>query len=178
MSSNILDVKGEILTGITLRHAVPDDADVVVDILRALVFDLCFADHNNVSELITFRLANKTTSNVRTWIEGAGFSVITEEQGRPVGVGMVTPSGEITLNYVTPDARFRGVSKAILAALKNHLHQEGGSRVTLSSTQTAHSFYVAAGYVDKGEPKSWGGLKLFPMVKASRSEQALSVNRR
>jgi stringent starvation protein B len=33
-----------------------------------------------------------------------------------LGVAAVTASGEVILNYVSPDARFRGISKALRLA--------------------------------------------------------------
>jgi hypothetical protein len=38
-----------------------------------------------------------------------------------VAVGCVTVSGEITLNYVSPDAKFRGVSAPLLARLEERI---------------------------------------------------------
>ena len=75
------------------------------------------------------------------------------------------PLAQVTLNYVVPEARFRGVSKELLSALEAYLRAEGHARSTLSSTRTAHRLYLAAGYVDAGEPQSWRGLTAFPMVK-------------
>ncbi len=80
-------------------------------------------------------------------------------------MGAAVASGKITLNYVLPEARFRGVSKAVLSALEAYLRAEGHVRSTLSSTRTAHRFYREAGYVGAGEPQSWCGLTAFPMIK-------------
>lgn len=46
------------------------------------------------------------------------------EGGMILGVGAVTDKGEITLNYVSPDARFRGVSRALLGALETERSRE------------------------------------------------------
>ena len=69
-----------------------------------------------------------------------------------LAVGSVTDAGEITLNYVAPDARFRGVSRALLRALEARAAERGNIRCTLTSTETAHRFYRSAGYVDDGAP--------------------------
>jgi GNAT superfamily N-acetyltransferase len=45
-----------------------------------------------------------------------------------LAVGSVTDAGEITLNYVSPDARFRGVSRALLGALEARAIQRGNLR--------------------------------------------------
>ncbi|MXY65707.1 MAG: GNAT family N-acetyltransferase, partial [Gammaproteobacteria bacterium] len=70
-----------------------------------------------------------------------------------------------TVNYVLPDVRFHGVSKAVLSTLEAYLRTEGCGCSSLTSTSTAHWFYLAAGYVDAGKPQSWHGLTEFPMVK-------------
>jgi GNAT superfamily N-acetyltransferase len=67
-----------------------------------------------------------------------------------VAVGMVTDGGEIILNYVSPDARFRGVSRTLLAALETRAAERGAERCQLESTETAHRFYRANGYVAVG----------------------------
>ena len=82
-----------------------------------------------------------------------------------MGVGAALESGEITLNYVLPEARFLGVSKAVLNALEGHLRVNGTTRATLVSTRTAHRFYRAMGYVDVSEPEVSDGLAEFRMFK-------------
>ena len=85
--------------------------------------------------------------------------------GRIVGVGAAAACGEITLNYVLPEARFRGVSKAVLSELEAYLRTHGHTRVTLTSTRTARRFYRAMGYVDAGDSPRSGGITEFPMFK-------------
>jgi len=57
-----------------------------------------------------------------------------------------THQGQILLNYVSPDARFRGVSQALLAHMEDEMRRRGVSQCRLESTQTARAFYAAAGY--------------------------------
>lgn len=66
--------------------------------------------------------------------------------------------GEITLNYVSPEARFRGVSRALLAALEARALASGNSRCRLESTETARRFYLSNGYVDEGAPSRKFGM--------------------
>jgi GNAT superfamily N-acetyltransferase len=67
--------------------------------------------------------------------------LVAVEGCRILGVGCVTAAGEITLNYVSPDARFRGVSRAVLHALEARGLERGNVRCTLASTETARRFY-------------------------------------
>jgi GNAT superfamily N-acetyltransferase len=70
------------------------------------------------------------------------------------------------LNYVSPDARFRGVSRALLAALERRAVERGNAHRTLASTATARRFYLANGYVETGPPRgNFGTQSGFPMRK-------------
>src|SRR6202030_4870300 len=83
-----------------------------------------------------------------------------------LAVGAVTDLGEITLNYVSPEARFRGVSRAVLGALEARAAERGNTRCTLISTETARRFYRAAGYVEDGPPQGkFGTVGSYPMTK-------------
>ena len=84
----------------------------------------------------------------------AGNSVLVAVEGGAIlAVGSVTDEGEITLNYVSPDARFGGVSRAMLGALESRARERGNCRCTLVSTETARRFYHAAGYREDGPPQ-------------------------
>jgi GNAT superfamily N-acetyltransferase len=67
---------------------------------------------------------------------------------------------------VSPDARFRGVSKALVAGLELRAAALGIAIVTLQSSVTAHRFYLCAGYTDSGPPaKGFGVTVGRPMAK-------------
>ena len=91
--------------------------------------------------------------------------VLAEDEGEILGVGAGTAAGNVTLNYVSPDARYSGVSKAILAALERYLREQGNTRSTLISTRTAYQFYRAAGYKDARTAHTSGELRNQSMVK-------------
>lgn len=149
-----------------LRIAKEDDAGDACAVLRRSIEELCVIDHGNDAHTMQRWLANKTPENVRSWISAPGQRVVVaEENGQIFGVGAATAAGEITLNYVAPEARFRGVSKAILAELERYLREQGRTRSTLSSTQTAYRLYQAAGYRDAGKPQTWCKGSCQPMAK-------------
>jgi predicted GNAT family acetyltransferase len=82
------------------------------------------------------------------------------------GVGGVLPGGRIVLNYVAPWARARGVSKGMMRALEAVAAGQGETRCTLTSTVTAHAFYLALGYTDVGtQVASFGGKPAYPMQR-------------
>jgi GNAT superfamily N-acetyltransferase len=152
---------------IAIRDAAPDDAVAACHVLRESISRLCVADHRDDPAILNAWLANKTPEMVAAWAVQKGNSLLLAVEGDAVlGVGSVTDAGRITLNYVSPDARFRGVSRALLSTLEARAMQRGNSRCTLTSSETAHRFYQSAGYVDEGVPTGkFGTTTGYPMSK-------------
>jgi GNAT superfamily N-acetyltransferase len=59
---------------------------------------------------------------------------------------MVDEQGMILLNYVAPEARYAGVSTALLEAMEKASVQRGLAFSRLETTKTAERFYLARGY--------------------------------
>jgi GNAT superfamily N-acetyltransferase len=136
-----------------IRPARSADAAEVCQVLRQSIAELCDADHHNDPAILNRWLANKTPEIVATWIDDPeGHMFVALENGAIVGVASMNAAGEITLNYVSPDARFRGVSKALLARLETEAAELGHMHCTLTSTVTAQRLYVSAGYLEDGRP--------------------------
>jgi GNAT superfamily N-acetyltransferase len=152
---------------IAIRDAVPEDAAAACHVLRESISRLCVADHRDDPAILNAWLANKTPEMVAAWAVQEGNSLLLAVEGDAVlGVGSVTDAGMITLNYVSPDARFRGVSRALLSALEARAMERGNRRCTLTSSETAHRFYQSAGYVDEGVPTGkFGTTTGYPMSK-------------
>ena len=148
-----------------IRIAKTEDAEAACDVLRRSIEELCWRDHGDDPVRKRDWLANKTPQTLRQWIaDPQGRVLLAEIEGRIVGVGAANAVGEIRLNYVAPDARFSGVSKAMLAALEAYLFEQGADTSRLSSTVTARDFYLAAGYRDGGDPVA-GMQACRPMTK-------------
>jgi GNAT superfamily N-acetyltransferase len=152
---------------VDIRDATPDDAEAACDVLRKSISQLCAADHGNDPAILGRWLGNKTPEIVAGWAKQSGNSLLLAVEGNVVlGVGSVTDAGEITLNYVAPEARFRGVSRALLAALEARAAELGNASCTLTSTETAHRFYRSAGYRDDGKADGrFGTSSGYPMSK-------------
>jgi GNAT superfamily N-acetyltransferase len=74
--------------------------------------------------------------------------------------------GTIVLLYVSPDARFSGISKALLAALEKAAIAAGICEIRLDSSVTAYRFYSRCGYVPTGPPsKAFGITNGYPMSR-------------
>ncbi len=103
-----------------IREATAEDAAAVCEVLKRSILELCVADHRNDPAILARWLRNKTPEQVKEEIALLGNSVLAAvEDAAVLGVGLVTDTGEIGINYVSPDARFRGVSRAIMAALES-----------------------------------------------------------
>ena len=151
-----------------------EDAAAVCEVLTRSILELCAADHRNDPAILARWLRNKTPESVASWIAAPGNSMLLAvEDAAILGVGLVTDAGEIGLNYVSPDARFRGISRAIMAALESRARERGNTRCTLTSTATARQFYLSGGYIQEGEaflrfPGDCPGYKMFkPLTTAS-----------
>ena len=136
-----------------IRVARTEDAEQACTVLRRSIQELCHADHNGDAARLEDWLFNKTPENVAGWIRNPQSLVFVATEGETIlGVAAMTNTGKITLNYVSPDARFRGVSKALVGRLEAQARELGLDRCTLNSTETARKFYLALGYQEQLAP--------------------------
>jgi len=142
-----------------VRDACEQDAEVACSVVRRSISDLCSIDHRGHRDTIDLWLSNKTTANMRRWIH-KHHVLVAEEGSAILGVAAMTSSGEIILNYVSPDGRFRGVSKALVRGLEVRAKNLGIELLTLKSTATAIRFYRSAGYTDSGPPTQGFGITM------------------
>ncbi|MDQ0323365.1 hypothetical protein QO002_005571 [Pararhizobium capsulatum DSM 1112] len=149
-----------------IRSAAIAEASEICRVLRRSITELCELDHQNRHEALCGWLCNKTPDHVEMWIADPNQTVLVALIGdRIAGVGAANKNGEICLNYIRPDLRIRGVSKAILFELERYLMANGRTVSHLMSTATAHGFYISAGYMDDGATMLWRGNQVFRMSK-------------
>ena len=142
-----------------VRAAQHADAAAACQVLRRSITELCHADHGGDSAILEKWLANKTPESVAGWIADADNRVfVAERQGEILGVAAINVRGEILLNYVSPDARLRGVSKVLLQQMEATARELGNATCTLTSTATARRFYLSAGYVEREVPRPGAGV--------------------
>jgi GNAT superfamily N-acetyltransferase len=150
-----------------VRDATPADALGGCTVLKRSIAELCDADHKNDPAVLARWLGNKTVENFVAWVGQLDNSLLVAvENNNILAVGAVTDAGVIGLNYVSPDARFRGVSRAMLQALEARAFERGNTRCTLTSTETARRFYRSNGYLEDGAPVgNFGASSGSPMSK-------------
>lgn len=151
-----------------IRDALPEDASAACIVLKRSIAELCTADHKNDPAILEQWLGNKTHENFCAWVAQPDNSVLVAVDQRGIlAVGSVTDAGRIGLNYVSPDARFQGVSRALLRALEARAAERGNRKCTLTSTETARCFYLSNGYVENGPAVGgFGTSSGYPMIKA------------
>ncbi len=151
-----------------IREARLEDADEACQVVRRSIAELCIADHRNEAVIRDRWLKNKTPASIASWISqpNSHVFVAVDDEGTILAVGAVTSVGEITLNYVSPDARFQGISRALLEQLEARARELGNSVCTLTSTATARRFYLSSGYVEQEVRQSiFGAFPTFLMTK-------------
>jgi GNAT superfamily N-acetyltransferase len=130
-----------------IRPAKVEDAEEACALIRRSITELCREDHENDPMALEGWLANKTPKNVATWFTALGvYSWVAVEGDRIVGVATLSGGGEIMLLYVLPEARFQGVSKALLAQAEAKARELKREILALTTTLTAKPFYLAHGY--------------------------------
>jgi GNAT superfamily N-acetyltransferase len=151
---------------IRVRPATAVDVEAMSRVLVASTTELCAADHAGDPHLIAAWTANKTPAMVGAMLRTPGVRLfVAERDGGIAAVGAILRGDEIGLNYVSPEHRFAGVSKALLAAMEETMRSGGVTEGRLGSTETAHRFYRAAGWQDTGAPRPDRPLAGWPMTK-------------
>src|SRR5678815_1044349 len=96
--------EGMTCAGDLVRQATVADAEAVACVLRRSITECCLEDHGNDPTKLAEWLANKTTENVRDWIESDwNYSLVAEFGGKIVGIAMLLSSGTLALCYLLPE---------------------------------------------------------------------------
>ncbi len=130
-----------------IRPATVNDAEQAIDVLRRSISELCVIDHENDSQEIAGWLANKNIESWSQWVSDTASDLyVADDSGKILGIGMISHTGEILLNYVNPDVRYLGISKALLCHMEVSASTMGITICSLESTGTARRFYLSQGY--------------------------------
>jgi GNAT superfamily N-acetyltransferase len=151
---------------IRVRRATAADVEAMSRVLTASITGLCAADHRNDPDRIAGWTRNKTPAGVAAMLASPQTQLfVAERDDRVAGGGAILADAVVGLNYVSPDHRFAGVSKALLGAMESAMREAGVAEGRLQATETAHRFYRDAGWQDTGEPRADGPLGGWPMRK-------------
>jgi len=142
-----------------VRPAQIVDADDAIEVVRQSIQRLCERDHKGDPATLSLWLSNKTAENMRRWIDTHAVFVAIDEE-RIVGVAAVRADGYVLLNYVAPEARFRGASKSLIDEIEIWASGRGIECLALDSTATALRFYQSNGWTRAGQPQPGFGVTM------------------
>ncbi len=149
-----------------VRPALAEDVPAMSRVLLASIIGLCAADHLGDPAKLAAWTRNKTPDGVAAMLANPDMVMfVAEQSGDVLAVGAVTRAGDIALNYVAPEARFSGVSSALLNRLEAELIALGFSDGVLEATATARAFYEKRGWIADGPQASGRMVNGFPMRK-------------
>ncbi|SHH34436.1 GNAT family N-acetyltransferase [Cognatishimia maritima] len=134
-----------------IRDATATDAEAISDVLVRSITELCSADHKNEPALLEGWLANKSPQHIRDMINAGAHMRVGVASGEIQSVGCYSSDGQIQLLYVAPEARGKGQSTALLESKEMELQAAGHSGISLVSSRTAESFYLARGWQLDGD---------------------------
>ena len=167
--------------GIDIRIAAPADAASACALLRRSIELGCEADHRDQPGLLDTWLGNKTPENVAAWFAApTNYAIVAEQDGKLLGLALLTQSGKVPLCYVEPDALRIGVGRALLAALETQARTWNIRKLHLHSPHSAAQFFERHGYTNAGLEKScfgmesnllWKALDIDPAVAAKQGKR-------
>ena len=155
------------MTGVSIRRAVPEGANVAIAVVRDSITRLCVADHENDPLTLEPWLRNKTADDFARWLDNADNHIVVAEFDSAIGgVASLRGNREIQLCYVAPDRQRLGIGTALLVALETQARASGIDKLILNSTAGARFFYAHNGYTPSGPPvPGFGRSHCFPYEK-------------
>ena len=151
---------------IRVRLAEAKDVEAMSRVMTRSIAELCAADHGGDPETIAGWTRNNTPQGVAQMLANPQLSLFVAEIGGHVGaVGAIAGPDTVALNYVSPDHRRRGLSRALLARMEAEMAARGTDLAWLTSTRTALEFYRAHGWQDAGPPELGHDVSGYPMTK-------------
>jgi GNAT superfamily N-acetyltransferase len=138
-----------------IRRAQANDATAACEVLRRSIAECCVLDHKNDPAILAAWLGNKTPETVASWFASpTNYSLVALEDGKVVGVALLTAAGKLALCYLLPEVRQRGAGKALLACIEQQACSWGVKALQLHSTATGEEFFARQGYLRAGNVRS------------------------
>lgn len=143
-----------------IRPALPEDAAAMGDIRARSIRMLCAQDHGDDPSAVENWIGDGSPAKFLRLLEDANARLVVAEEDRVI-VGLGGRNGDrVTLNYVDPGHRFKGVSKTIMRHLQAQMRAEGLAVARLDSSRTAAAFYHALGWRRSGADLADGSIPM------------------
>jgi GNAT superfamily N-acetyltransferase len=151
---------------ILVRPAHAGDIEAMSRVMTRSITELCAADHADDPDIVAGWTRNKTPEGVARMLANPQLSMFVAEIDGAIGaVGAMADNDTVALNYVSPDHRRTGLSRALLARMEAEMAARGTQLANLTSTRTALAFYRAHGWQDDGPPEQVFSIPGYPMTK-------------
>lgn len=144
-----------------IRAAQIQDISEILNVVHDSIRS-CIKDHHRHESTIQIWLENKTQSNLIMWMH-YNDSWVYVLNHHVVGFIMVSDQGRILLNYISSAEQHRGIGKALLATVVEHLKRKNIRQISLESTHTALTFYQKYGF--QTHSQHLPDAKVIPMIK-------------
>lgn len=145
-----------------LEIAKPQDAEAIAHVIQTSI-KACVADHHNDPQVIQDCLSNKTADNLKAWLQHK-YAVSVKQDDQVIGFLLLSPKGELLLNYLLPSHFHQDLGKQMLKSAIDHAKAENIAQIYLESTKTAKDFYQRNGFVITDEVVENGEVMAFNMV--------------
>ncbi|MRS88875.1 GNAT family N-acetyltransferase [Enterobacteriaceae bacterium RIT714] len=134
----------------TLRLAAPDEAETLWRIRNLAIRSGCTTSYD--ADVIERWTPDVMPENYRQMIAQNPFYVVENDHGEVVATGYLDLEAKsVEAIFTLPEAAGKGMAKRIVEAIKQEAVERGITRLTLSSTPNAQSFYLKQGFVALGE---------------------------
>lgn len=134
----------------TIRPMQPGEAERVSALVRAVLLSVSVNDYD-LQDVIPYA-AGYDAAKVSEPLGVGGKVLVAEEAGSLIGCAAIAPlAGQedtciLQTLYVRPDREFQGVGRSLVLALEATPLFASSRRAVLSSSITAHEFYLKLGY--------------------------------
>lgn len=151
---------------VKIRKAKPEDALKIRNAHVASIRGICSKDYTAKQIRVW---SNRKPESYRKAL-AAGESMFVAQVGDRVVGFSVTHEGEIRAVYVHPQYVGRGIGKKLLSAVESSAKRRGFKTATISSSLTAHCFYLSQGYktVKRAEFRFRDGTSI-PCIRMKKS---------
>lgn len=128
----------------TLRRYRLGDAFALADIFEAAVRGTACRDYTP-DQIDAWAASAASMYDWHKWFSRL-YTVVAEQDGRPVGYGNIDDTGYLDHLFVHPEAGGQGIASAICARLEGWAAGRGIKRLTVHASRTAKPFFEARGW--------------------------------
>lgn len=132
------------MTAITLRPALPADAEFLAELFRASVLELAVDDYDE-DQLAAWVSAGEDEDAFGKRLASM-LTLVAMLEGEIVGFASLKGKDVIDMLYVLPEAARMGVATTLVDALEKLAAARGAIAVTTDASETAAPFFVRRGY--------------------------------